>query len=341
MNIEKTHLVSCLAPVFDKYIDKCIAEHADSTLHNDYAAIKHFDAYLESISFSGDNLSDELLCGWVATLSHLENGTIHHHECVINKALRFARAFGINSVVIPIIKVTDSYQPYIFTESEINKICAAADNMTFSKKAIFPWLCVEFPMIVRILIGCGTRITETTYLQMKDIDLKSGILIMRHCKEGRERIVPMHDSLRQIMERYCMAMGVIGNPDAWIFPGKSRKAPIDSCYFSKQFAKLLLAAGIKTNRKKKYSHCASTHCLRHTFACNSLQNLQRQGIYVDNTFPYLSTFMGHKNLYDTQKYLKLTSEMVSEETILFEDSIKDVFDSPIFHDDFELEIMEV
>jgi integrase/recombinase XerD len=51
------------------------------------------------------------------------------------------------------------------------------------------------------------------------------------------------------------------------------------------------------------------HDLRHTFAVHSLQNWIIQGRDTYILLPILSAYLGHKNIYATEKYLRLTSEM--------------------------------
>ena len=329
MTAARPQFTSKLAWILDQYIDKCIAEHAEMTLARDFQVTKCFDRFLDSVDYSGGDISEETICDWIAQLSYLSAGTLHGYECIIQKALRFAKSFGIRSTMPPIVKVADTYQPYIFSQAELERLCSLADNLRPHELSDYPWIHVETPMVLRILIGCGTRITETLLLQMKDVDLTTGILTMKHSKGGRERLVPVHEGLKEILIRYCMAMGIVGNPDAWLFPAKNTEEPLNGSYFAHRFSNLLAAASIKPEHSPR-CRGASVHCIRHTFACNSLQSLQKQGIHMDNRFPYLSVYMGHKGLYDTQKYLKLTAEMVSDETDAFETSIKSIFDCPVF-----------
>ena len=58
-------------------------------------------------------------------------------------------------------KAAESYIPYIFSEDEIERIFAAADTLPLPKapnaNVLFQ---VKFPMILRMLYGCGFRIGE-------------------------------------------------------------------------------------------------------------------------------------------------------------------------------------
>jgi hypothetical protein len=53
--------------------------------------------------------------------------------------------------------------------------------------------------------------------------------------------------------------------------------------------------------------------------------LEKKGITVDLSFPYLSVYCGHNSLVATEKYMKFSSEMFNEEMNLFAD-----FSNPLF-----------
>ena len=48
------------------------------------------------------------------------------------------------------------------------------------------------------------------------------------------------------------------------------------------------------------------HDLRHTFAVHSLDSMVAQGVDAYYVLPYLSVFMGHRSIAETEKYLRLT-----------------------------------
>lgn len=56
------------------------------------------------------------------------------------------------------------------------------------------------------------------------------------------------------------------------------------------------------------------HDFRHTFSVHSLQQMTEKGMDIYCTLPFLSSFLGHKNIYSTEKYLRLVEENFSELT---------------------------
>lgn len=66
------------------------------------------------------------------------------------------------------------------------------------------------------------------------------------------------------------------------------------------------------------------HCLRHYFVINSLRKLIAEGIPIDNYIPYLSIYLGHDSLDETEKYLKFSPDIFTDEVELFSESILDI-----------------
>ena len=334
MSAKKPIFVSNLKSIMDLYAARCISEHAETTLYNDFVILKSFDSYLSQINYDGGFISEAIILEWVRELrSRLSNGRLMQYEKTINKFLRFAKVFEIKCQMPEITKATDEYQPYIYSLEELERLCAASDNISY-KWNTHPWLEAEIPMLTRIFIGCGTRITEMLTTLMKDYDMENGVFTMRNTKGNIERFVPVAKSLHTIINKYCIAMGLVGKPDAYMFPGKTFNDPLNRRVYLGQFKKMLKKAGIKVVRTL-HEHGPSPYCIRHTFACFAVKHLENIGLHVDNIYPYLSTYMGHQDLYGTEKYLKFSASITSEEMKRFEKSISVIFRCRVFQDDSE------
>ncbi len=48
-----------------------------------------------------------------------------------------------------------------------------------------------------LLAATGLRLSEALALDREDVDLRAGVLAIRHAKFGKPRFVPLHDSLRE------------------------------------------------------------------------------------------------------------------------------------------------
>lgn len=118
--------------------------------------------------------------------------------------------------------------------------------------------------IMRILVSTGMRRGELAALELGDVDLDGGVLIVRRSKTGRGRIVPLGPKAVAALDRYMRARGrhpkAAGSDALWIghrgdFTGegirqmiikRAREAGIDHVFvhqFRHSFAHGWLAAG--------------------------------------------------------------------------------------------------
>ena len=51
---------------------------------------------------------------------------------------------------------------------------------------------------------------------------------------------------------------------------------------------------------------------RHSFACHRIMRWAREGTDVNAMLPVLSAYLGHEGLRGTERYLRLTAEMMPE-----------------------------
>lgn len=74
------------------------------------------------------------------------------------------------------------HNAYVFTKDELHKLFSSLDNMTYSP--ISPYRHIAFPLLYRMLYGCGFRISELLNLTVGDVDLENGIIHVRDAKMG-------------------------------------------------------------------------------------------------------------------------------------------------------------
>lgn len=77
--------------------------------------------------------------------------------------------------------------------------------------------------------------------------------------------------------------------------------------------------------KERFERGPCFHCLRHVFVLNSFKQLTSQGISMDDSVPYLSIYLGHSNLMQTERYMKFTTDMFEDELQKFADYSDSIF----------------
>jgi integrase len=190
----------------------------------------------------------------------------------------------------------------------MTKIFRAADENSLNFK---------FPMIVRLLFGCGLRLGEALSLIVSDVDFKRGTLLIRIAKNKKQRIVPMHATLTKMLMQYCAAMNIIEKPDAFLFPGAKPDSHYTLGAASEQFKQTLKSAGIYVKPEKSGQRGQCLHCLRHLFAVKSFTQAEENGQSANDSVPFLSVYLGHYDMDGTEKYLKFSSDIFPKHTELF------------------------
>jgi integrase/recombinase XerD len=295
-----------------------------SAYAHDCRYLTSFDSYFVECNLQQKEITESVITGWVQGLSG-KSSSIANKVIVIRLFLRYLRSIGIRVFIPPVPKVTDDYVPYIFSDEELKRIFKLSDNISLTKNQPNPYIQLEFPMMLRIMYGCGLRVGETLALKMKDVDLDGGILILKQTKGDKQRLVPMHQSLTSILKRYCLAMGLIGKADALLFPSATNEVPISVKSARNKFNTILKYADISMKSRKKWERGPCLHCLRHVFVFKSFAEAEKAGRSIDASVPYLSIYLGHDSLKETESYLKFSSELYPEAMELFENYTFRVF----------------
>jgi integrase/recombinase XerD len=90
-------------------------------------------------------------------------------------------------------------RPYLYSELEIQKLLAAALKLSPSQ-GLRPR---TYHCLFGLLAVTGLRISEVLKLEQPDVDLGESILTIRQTKFGKTRLVPLHDSTRDVMADYA------------------------------------------------------------------------------------------------------------------------------------------
>jgi integrase len=210
---------------------------------------------------------------------------------------------------IPVNPGSSSFTPHIFTSQEMTDIFYACDNMRLYDKHMSTILFIV-PVIVRLLYATGLRISEALALKNKDVDFNRRYLIIRKSKNDQERIVPLSQPLEKVLKQYLhyrdrMPILHIGDANGYFFVSPSGTNPRQGSVYV-WFRKALALSGIPHTGDHQGPR---VHDFRHTFAVHSLVQMTKSGQDIYYSLPLISTFLGHKSLGATDRYVRLTKEM--------------------------------
>lgn len=217
-------------------------------------------------------------------------------------ALFMNRVYKFSFYVFPLdffVKIRNDFVPYIFPHDEIGRLTKIVDGIPESKR--YPQYHIVYPMLFRMLYGCGLRINEALGLTMEQIDVNSGMIHLKESKSSYERLLPMSRSLRNYCEHYRDRMNFSEKYAGFFYPsyygGEYNSTPV---YL--QLQKFMKQAGIYRPDGTQ----PRVHDLRHTFAVHALEKMVAEGMDIYSSLPILSHYLGHRSIESTEKYLRLT-----------------------------------
>ena len=280
-----------------------------------------FDSHLVQRNKQELCVTEEDVITWIQPLyDRLARRTVANQVGFLRMLLKHFQYKGISVYMPPYPTVPESYIPYLFSAEELQKIFDAADNMPFGSK----FIQMEMPMLLRMLYSCGFRLGELLAARIGDVDFRHGVILLRDTKNRRQRIVPLGDPLTAILNRYCLAMDLLGAPNNYLFPAKDRARHLSQSTADSWFREILIRTGVYV-QPEKHTRGQCLHCFRHLFTVKAFAQAEQDGRLVNDSIPFLSVYLGHFDMDATEKYLKFSSDMFPEHTFLFEAFAADVF----------------
>jgi len=227
--------------------------------------------------------------------------------CLLRGFSAYLQLIGYESYVPKLPKYKSTFIPHIYTNKEIAAIFRECDKLYVHRRYMYSMKCV-MPALIRVLYGTGIRISEAMKLTHGDVNLSDGILTLRECKNGQDRVVPMSLSLREILKdfvAYKLSLGLNTEANAPFFTAADGSTCCAST-ISVLFRMVLYRAGLSRGGRGENPRL---HDLRHTFCVNALVKMSESGMDLFYSMPILMTYMGHKSLSATNRYVRLTEEL--------------------------------
>ena len=282
------------------------------------------DKYLISIRLGEKKLDQETYEGWFNSLRPIiKDTTLNQYICLCIQFSKYLQTLGVEAFVPERVIARSDYIPYLFSEDQIIALIQAADGW-FNTARYKPvkTSAAQFSIVIRILYGCGMRVNEVFSLKARDVDFESAVIYVRNGKGKKDRVIPMAQSLNSIMKTYILGHHI--QPDELLFPARSGDKHTKG-WISWWFDRVLTTAGIEKPILPKASRNICPHCIRHTFAVHSFRKLNLGGHDLYDEVPILSTYMGHARIYETEKYLNMSTENSSDIIYKLEQFNKGIF----------------
>lgn len=290
---------------FKPYIDGLIEQKKSIGYPYDSSAqiLKAFSV------FCMDHYPDESILTKEIAMHWAERGQNEHVNGLVRRIspvrqlAKYMNGIGIDAYIIPpgIPGKQTRYVPHIFTDQELRAFFAEIDQCAVSPYS--PARHLVIPVFFRVLYCCGLRLSEARLLKVEDVDLETGKLTIRQSKGNKDRNVMLSEEVLNLCRIYHSKVDHIFPDRVGFFPNRGGEfyshIAID-CWFHLFWDK----AGI-TNIS---GNPPRVHDFRHSFAVKRLNLWVQEGKDLNAYLPYLSMFLGHAHLTETDYYLHFVPE---------------------------------
>ena len=285
-----------------RYSPRTVKEYGDD--------LRAWCAYLgwDLEDFDPTQLDADDVKGWMMQM--LEEGqsprSVKRRLSAVKSLYRFLLGLGlvkVNITSMVIVPKADKPLPIFFRESEMeafkeqNKVPDYEEGMDKAD-----WLAaMRDYLVVELLYQTGMRRAELAALEDKDVDVR-GRQIRVFGKRRKERMVPMGESLGQLVEEYLrVKREILLDGDGFgIFLVRKKRNGEWVALGAAGIYNIVRARMGEVSTLKKHS----PHVLRHTFATTMLNN----GADVRT----IQTLLGHSSLEATQVYTHTTFDQVKQ-----------------------------
>jgi integrase/recombinase XerC len=279
----------------DSFLDYLRFEkkYADLTIVSYASDLQQFHMFLFE-TYETKNMSEvnyPMIRQWI--VGFIEMGLTHK---TINRKLSTLKTFFKFLLKIQAIEVTPmaqhkslklpKRQQEVFSILELEKVSSYFEDVTFEG--------LRDHLIIELLYATGMRRQELIDLHLNSIDLKQKQLKV-HGKRNKERLIPLLDSISNLVERYLLERSVLQAQGNQLFI-TSRGKPI----YPNLVYRVVHSYFQKVSTKKKLS----PHLLRHAFATHLLD----KGADISA----IKDLLGHSSLASTEVYTHMNYKELSK-----------------------------
>jgi len=258
-------------------------------------------AYLEAAGAA--TVTSDLAIAWARLPAHTHPNHWAQRLAIARGFARYLRALDpATEVPPPGVFPTRRHRPTPFLWSQ-RDIC----RLLQSTRALRPAVrAATYQALFGLLATCGMRVGEAVGLDRDDVDLRAGVITIRHAKFDRPRLVPLHPTVTEALSRYAAERDrLCPRPRCRAFFVSSAGTRLDRSGVGKTLRQITTSLGMRTE-----SVHPRAHDLRHSFAVDTLIRWQRSGLSVDEHIATLSTYLGHVSPADTYWYLSASPELM-------------------------------
>jgi len=184
------------------------------------------------------------------------------------------------TISIPKYHIKQKKEQEVISRDEINQLLGVSENLLEK-------------CIIAVGYGCGLRRSEMEKLNVQDIFLSKGILVVRYGKNSKRREIPLSDSIIIILKEYITAerpkyLNRSKPEEAFYLNSEGRR--MAGNYLNKRLVKMVG----QTQNSALIQKNITLHNLRHSITTHLMEN--------GAGFEHVREFLGHSEIDTTQLY---------------------------------------
>jgi integrase len=296
--MRKPEFKSVFSDEMNQYLDYVVASGYKELSYINH--LRHFDRFCLEHGILQPVFTSQHATEWIKRRQNEASTTHYSRINGIKQFLIYLSRRGYSIFVTRDISFRQTdFQPHIYSEDQINRYFHAVDTYESSRNRKD---AIQFPILFRLLYCCGTRINETLGIRKKDVDLENGIIRLFETKNDCERYIVLGDDLSVLMRQFAEKCFYLLDDEDYIFTtSNGGRMSGDVVYDAHRL--FLQQAGIPYLGGGKGPRI---HDWRHTMAVCSFKQMIDAGMDMYVALPILSTYLGHKTILATERYVRLT-----------------------------------
>ena len=242
----------------------------------------------------------------------MEAVSVNHVLSVTRGFFRFLVRRGIfekNPLLdIPPLK-EEIIVPFIFSPEQTDQLLRAiCKRMQRTKPCFLEELALY--MVILLMARCGLRISEPLHLLKHHYRKEEGTIYIEKTKFSKDRLIPIPKAVMQEMDNYLSVRAHLCPQDQnpYLLAGKGL-SPLSDQQVRFFLPPCRSRRSGSLNPEKSSAISSSIHpvphCLRHSFAVNTLKAIKERGQSPQHALPVLATYLGHATYFNTSVYLKV------------------------------------
>lgn len=314
---------SCLAESIMGLVESKRARGYKYGSLNEYGILKRIDTFCSNEGLAKEELPRWFVEKWSERINNEGSKSRANRIVVIRQLGLHMVAQGKEAYIAEAVPFPHNPFPYIPDEKEMAALLAEID----SQKNKHPWSNYTLPVLFRLLLASGLRISEACSLKAECIEFSSSNyceININNAKGHKDRKIYLSGEILTLLQKFNEKISYMMPNREWLFPGdyRPREEHLPASTARKHFnlaREAVFDSGLR--------HKPTVHCLRHAFIIWTLRRWRKEQLDIEKMLPYLSKHLGHSSIQETFTYYNHYNqdyEHIRKDSEYFESMIPEV-----------------